>query len=127
MLFCGDDAILEDDVYGRKGDPRQKNDSEPGYCGLQCWAEGEKLNPAVAADVDLALGKRLMQPRPQALSERLRHVRVFLQGMPGTSPTRRHFTQFFWLHQDALLIRLWRQRALRPRGQALLPCAKPRE
>jgi hypothetical protein len=42
--------------------------------GLEGGAEGEELNAAVAADINLALGEGLVEPSPDALDERPCHA-----------------------------------------------------
>ncbi len=75
-IFGGDDVILEDHVDARECHPAQEDQHQARKRCLQRRTEGEELHPAVAADVDLALGKNRVQPVPQPLGQRMHHRKV---------------------------------------------------
>ena len=100
MLFGGNDAILEDHIDRCECDPAKEDQGKTGTGRLKRGAKGEKLHAAVAAHINLAFGKCLMEPRPSALQERLRHIAVFLfRAAVGADPISRHFTEFWALVQ----------------------------
>ena len=93
MILRRDDAVLEDHVHGRERDPAEEDQRQTGERRLQCRAEGEELHPAVASNVDLALRKCFMEPRPDALNERPRHASFSLVCVLCADPDVAHFTQ----------------------------------
>ena len=94
VILGRDDAVLEDHVDGGERDPAEEDQRQAGQRRLQRGAEGEELHPAVAADVDLALGKRRMKPRPDALDERHRPCRNFPFGRLSRQPQMVAFHPF---------------------------------
>ena len=91
VILGGDDAVLEDHIDGGEGHPAQEDQGQAGQRRLQRRAEGEELHPTVAADIDLPLRKRLMNPGPCAL-EQWRHRIGSLARSSVHTATRRHFT-----------------------------------
>jgi hypothetical protein len=68
-FLAGKDTVLENHVNGGKRDPAEEEQPASGKDRLHLRTEGEKLNPAVAADIDLALGKNNGEAPPGALPE----------------------------------------------------------
>ena len=81
MVLGRDDAILEDDVDGREGDPAEEDKREPGKRRLQRRPKGEELHPAIAPNINLTFWKGFVKPRPDALHERFRHLWTSLFGV----------------------------------------------
>src|SRR5262249_40813663 len=74
VLFPGfDDAVLENDVHRGERNPAEQDYACACTDGLHHRVEGEELHPAVASDVDLALGDCATPPAPALLPECLKH------------------------------------------------------
>src|SRR5690349_3049811 len=93
MILGRDDAILEDHIDRRERDPAEKDERETSERCLERWSKGKKLHAPVAADVDLALRKSFVEPRPKALTERSRHSGCSLVRVFCADPNCTHFTQ----------------------------------
>ena len=77
VVFLGrDDAVLEHHVDGRKGDPAQTQEACACQDRLRQRTERTEVNPALAANVDLALWKPHAEGFPDAFAARFVHMPV---------------------------------------------------
>ena len=72
VILGRNNVILEDDVDAGESNPAEKDGSQSRQRGLQGGAEGQKLHPATAADVNLPFRENVMQPRPDPLDDRMK-------------------------------------------------------